>query len=217
MAIINEIKCARCDRKYSGVRSRCPYCGARRVGHGKYSENSENMRGKMLISVLILAVFTVGVGILWFSSAPEVAEPYPDEDLSTPGIEDEIEIYLPFNPIPEPTPTPTPTPPPPQEIHSIEITYAGVTRPDFTVRREETVGIRLRVEPPGIDLSGYDIVWASSNPAVVDVVGQFVGDDGIRNGASVTGITAGAIELTVTIYNPDGEYVISLTIPVWGR
>ena len=68
MSIIPEVKCARCDRSYSGVRSRCPYCGARRIGGGKYSEEGDNSKGKMIIGVLILAVLVVAAGVLLFTT-----------------------------------------------------------------------------------------------------------------------------------------------------
>ena len=74
MSIIAEVKCARCDRKYSGVRSRCPYCGARRIGRGKYSEEADDSRGKMLIGILIMAVLVVAAGVLLYECVRRRAE-----------------------------------------------------------------------------------------------------------------------------------------------
>jgi len=176
------------------------------------------MKGKMLISVLILAVFVVGAGILLFTSPDGSASDQYEENgplLGTP--EDDVDAYIALQTPPPPTPDPTPTPPPPQEIHSLALVYAGVALEDFTVPRGDNVGIQIRIEPPGFDLSDYTIVWESSNPDLVDVVGVPIADDAILRGAQVFGRAAGAVQLTVTIYNADGEEVGTHTITARGR
>ena len=200
MALVNEIKCARCDRKYSGVRSRCPYCGARRIGRGKYSEDSDNARGKMLISVLIMAVFAVAAGVLLFttpndadagdsSGSPELSTPDDDID-SLQGIHPE--------PTPEPTPTPEPEPVAPQEVSSLTITYDGNPRTDFAIKREEKVDVRVKVEPPGVDLNNFKIEWESSNEDQFQAVPVLI--NGHQIGVDVTGIaTSGQATLTVRV------------------
>lgn len=160
MAIIEDVKCPRCDRKYSGVRSRCPYCGARRVGFGKYSkENDDNARGKMMISVLILAVLTVAAGIMLFTTPSDAVAtvettPTPDplEDINNlPGMD--------FN---TPTPFATATPTPIPEVTHVEVYWGGskLSSPNsFTRRISPSVNnggplsnFSVRVEPPGLDL-----------------------------------------------------------------
>ena len=109
MSIVSEIKCARCDRKYSGVRSRCPYCGARRIGRGKYSEDSDNSKGKMLISVLVLGVCVIAAGFLLFTTPVDAGSDVKDtpNTSQTPVIPDESDnVSL------ENTNTPPPSPPP---------------------------------------------------------------------------------------------------------
>jgi len=180
------------------------------MGQGKYSESSENMKGKMLISVLILSVFVVGAGILLFSSPAEADNQYPEDDPSISGMEDDVQTFLPITPIdPTPTPEPTPPPPPPQQITGVAITYAGVRNEDFTVPRGQSVGIRLLVEPPDIDLSNYRIEWESSNPEVVGVVPTIVPEGATWRGADVTGITAGNVNLTVTIRELGNDEVVA--------
>jgi len=194
MAIINEIKCARCDRKYPGYRSRCPYCGARRIGRGKYSEDSDNARGKMLISVLILAVFTVAAGILLFSTPADAddRDNTPDSNISSPDDDIVAEQGL----HPEATPTPTPTPEPeevaPLEVSSVTITYLGNPRKDFQVKVGEVVELKVRVEPFGIEA---DIEWTSSNTDIFDVVPTTINRDTVN----VTGIGVGTATLTVIV------------------
>ena len=179
MSIISEIKCARCDRKYSGVRSRCPYCGARRIGSGKYYEEGDNTKGKMIIGVLIMAVLVVAAGILLFTTKPkkdpvgptgqsvsESSSPTipPEDDITTiPGPdatspdEDDIEDI-------DETPTPEPI-----KIESVTITYAGLPATDFSEPVGTRVPLRVKIEPAGVEFS-EEIIWESSNISVFDVV-----------------------------------------------
>jgi len=64
MALIPEVKCSRCDRRYSGLRSRCPYCGARRSRKGKRVSSSDNSVWKLVIGILLLVVLIAAVVVL---------------------------------------------------------------------------------------------------------------------------------------------------------
>jgi len=203
MAVVNEIKCARCDRKYSGVRSRCPYCGARRIGRGKYSEDSDNARGKMLISVLIMAVFTVGAGVLLFTTPVDADAPDPDNGINISSPEDDINS-LPVNVDPTPEPTPEPTPIIQLSVTSLTITYEGRNvQPEFSVKREEKVGLRVQVEPPDvIEANDLKIVWESSNEDQFTVTPVLI--NGHYYGVTVEGVnTEGSARLIVTVGDPN--------------
>jgi len=213
MAIINEIKCARCDRKYSGVRSRCPYCGARRIGRGKYSENSDNARGKMLISVLIMAVFVVGAGVLLFTSPGEAdAGDIPDEDLAVTNPEDDVDQVQTL------TPSPTPElvePEEPEEeeviISSVVIRFSGNPREEFTAKIGEMVPLRVTWEPPG---SEPDIEWMTSDPNIFDVIPVTVNEgERFRRGAEVTGIGEGWATLTVSVGGVEATCRVFIVLP----
>jgi len=164
MAIINEIKCARCDRKYSGVRSRCPYCGARRIGRGKYSEDSDNAKGKMLISVLILAVFTVAAGILLFTTPAEADDTDSDNGLGIDLNEEGNESMQGLHPEPSPTPTPTPEPTiAPQNIESIEIWVPNSHKvEDFTLSVGQAIELTAKIEPVSVE-NDYEPDWEISS------------------------------------------------------
>ncbi|MCL2248692.1 MAG: hypothetical protein FWC13_05440 [Oscillospiraceae bacterium] len=212
MAIINEIKCARCDRKYSGVRSRCPYCGARRIGRGKYSENSDNAKGKMLISVLIMAAFTVAAGVLLFTTPVDAVEPeeVPDDDYST-SVEDEI-TTLPGlatpSPIIDDPPEEIYEPEPPLTVTSVQIRYgdtlAGAPHSprEITIRVGSQYEFRARVEPPGID--DIDFHWESTNTDAFDAVAVDVGGVGVR----VTGLARGSGYLVLTVGEAEDRFLI---------
>jgi len=185
------------------------------MGHGKYSESAENMKGKMLISVLILSVFVVGAGILLFTSPAEADIQYPGDDSDISGMEEDIQTFLPLEPIdPTPTPVPTPPPPPPIQITDIFITYGGSRNDDFTVGRDQSVGVRLHVDPPNVDLSNYRVEWESSDPEVFGVVATITDPGTTWRGADVRGITNGDENLTVTVRDLGGEVVAYHTIIV---
>jgi len=176
MALVNDIKCARCDRKYSGVRSRCPYCGARRIGRGKYTEDTDNAKGKMLISILILSVFTVAAGIMLFTT-PSDSSGVPTDDPSISNPEDDINQLPGIPPEESPTPTPTVTETPPPMV--VEAAHIWVPRShpvndlSFWLSRGDTsFQLTAVLDPPGIDVP---ISWSSTCEGeiieIVDVVG----------------------------------------------
>ena len=206
MAIVNEIKCARCDRKYSGVRSRCPYCGARRIGRGKYSEGSDNAKGKMLISVLIMAVFAVAAAVLLFTT-PIDAEAIDPEDDPAISTDPEADINSEPGVYPEETSTPPPViPEEPEvilEVTSITITYGGSPLQygnEFSIKVGERIELGARIEPPSVEATPE---WSSSDEeifAAVPVVG----------GVAVTGIGVGNATLIVEA----GDKVVECTVRV---
>ncbi|MDR2590563.1 MAG: hypothetical protein LBC71_06230 [Oscillospiraceae bacterium] len=200
MAIINEIKCARCDRKYSGVRSRCPYCGARRIGRGKYSEDSDNAKGKMLISIMILGVFTIAAGILLFTTPvdADAVKPSDDPALSVPGLEDDITSLTPFEPPPT---SPPPTTPPPPQVQSVQIWVPNShqIRDEFTLNSTHpTTDLTVRIEPPGIEAEQN---WELSRDDVVEMTP-------VVGGYRFTRIGNGAVTLTVTVGDVSASCII---------
>lgn len=64
MALIPEVKCRRCDRRYSGLRTRCPYCGMRRSGKGKRVPANDKTTLKMIIGLLLLFILAAAVVFL---------------------------------------------------------------------------------------------------------------------------------------------------------
>ncbi len=80
MGIISDVKCSRCDRRYSGLRSRCPYCGASRVKRGKRSSDSDNALWKFIIGILLLVVLIAAVVILLITSIGNDNSQAPEND-----------------------------------------------------------------------------------------------------------------------------------------
>ena len=216
MSIISEVKCARCDRKYSGVRSRCPYCGARRIGSGKYSEEGDNSKGKMIIGVLIMAVLVVAAGILLFTApkGEDIEEPpvTNSETISSPDMPDDTGTSgLPgLGPIvtpPSESASPESESPSqaPLTVQSIEITYLNKYIDDFTEPVGKETPLKVRIEPAGIELD-EEIIWTSSNTSVFEVVPSL---DGLS--ATVTIIGSGSARsatLTVSVAGKSAECIV---------
>ena len=220
MSIISEVKCARCDRKYSGVRSRCPYCGARRIGSGKYSEEGDNSRGKMIIGVLILGVLVVAAAVLLFtqsreddSNGPVTAIEETESPSGMPDEEDNLSLTNtgpPVLPSPDPIETETETPPPPPpKVESVVILYAKYPIPDneFSTDVGDKTPLTVRIEPAGVEFDD-EIIWESSDKTVFDVVKDVEGTS-----ATVTSIGSGSARmatLTVTVGDIKAECIVRI-------
>ena len=219
MSIISEVKCARCDRTYSGVRSRCPYCGARRIGTGKYSEDGDNSKGKMVIGVLILAVLVVAAAVLLFTAPRNKDEPEVvlenTESVDSPNLPDENEnvsvtgVKPPVPPSDEPEETESETPPttPTPRVTSVVILYAKNPIPDndFTAGIGDRTPLSVRIEPAGVEYEG-EVVWLSSNTSIFEVVKEST--DGTS--AAVTGYSAGTGTLTVIVGGVEAECTVRI-------
>ena len=217
MAMISEIKCARCDRKYSGIRSRCPYCGELRIGRGKNAEDAENSRGKMLICVLILAVLTVGAAVLLLTTPEEVPDPGPAIDYQNGEedngpLEDPGTVSIPgpeLPPPPEPEPDPPPPEPAPPAINSITVTHGGVPL-RFVNEYSANVGDRLRFGvriDPAAAADYAEIRWVPQNPNIVDIVAE--DETGLT--AMATHIARGYARWTVYV-NDDLYFTVSVIV-----
>ena len=208
MSIVSEIKCAKCDRKYSGVRSRCPFCGERLIGRGKLSGGTDRFRLKMLISVMVMSVFVIGAGVLLFTTDVPAVEPPPQIFTPpSPSLPDEFDnIRLPgthpVTPSPEPTPEPDePTPEPAPTVRNVIITYNGRENRDFTASVGERVDLRVTVVPDDIE---EEVIWTSSNESIFQVVPTNTQGTAAR----VTGLGRGTATLTASVGGFDAECIV---------
>jgi len=219
VSIISEVKCARCDRKYSGVRSRCPYCGARRIGSGKYSEEGDNSRGKMIIGVLILGVLVVAAAVLLFTqpradedNVPENMIEETESPSGLPNEEDNLSLTNPGPPVlpsPDPVETESESPSPSPKVESVVILYAKYPIPDneFSTDVGDKTPLTLRIEPAGVEFDD-EIIWESSDKSVFEVVKDVDGTS-----AQVTSIGSGSARmatLTVTVGDIKAECIVRI-------
>ncbi len=180
MGLFGEVKCGRCDRRYSAARGRCPYCGARKRRSGKSSGGGDN-RWKIVAASILLIIIIVAVAILVLkniSSVKPKATPTPSAKTtatSTPR-QSAAPTQTPASteaPIPAVTPAP-----------SVKVTSIVLTRQDFTLTKiGETWVLGATVLPSN---ASQIVNWSSEDPKIAKV-----SSDG-----RVTAVSAGTTTIT---------------------
>jgi uncharacterized protein YjdB/DNA-directed RNA polymerase subunit RPC12/RpoP len=202
MSVISEVKCGRCDRKYSGFRSRCPYCGARRSKRGKHADEAENGRAKLLIGIVLLVVLIGATMVLIFTSLPKPGEQDPDAGASDaspiPSLPDDEDVTSLESPEVSESPSPSPSQSPGIEISAIIITWgSGYDKDDVTINRiGGTEQFSFRTVPE-MDTEDLEATWESTDEEVFMVV----------NG-KVTAIGEGDATLKCTVDGVTGTCII---------
>jgi uncharacterized protein YjdB len=207
MAVISEVKCGRCDRRYSGFRSRCPYCGARRNKRGKHADDTENARAKLIIGVLLLVVLVAATMVLIFTSLPDkaaadaktsdspvsadISPAYTDDEddnTALPGTED----VSPTTPAEE---SASPSIDANVTVATVAITYQGTPKSDVTMNVGESLAFSFVTTPAS---TGKVAIWdEDKNNSVITVV----------NG-KVTAMAKGTATLKVTVDNITATCII---------
>jgi len=141
MSLIPKVKCGHCDRSYSGLKIKCPYCGAGRSRSGKRASDYGDAPARRMIKILLLLVLVITVismAVLDLDADP--AEPSgsgggPAMVQPTPGESEENGNGGTETPPPTPQPTPTPIP-----VTSVTISWRGSgTANDMTLRVGDTL------------------------------------------------------------------------------
>lgn len=197
MGLLKKNICPHCGAEYSSMKGSCPKCGARKqsssdraacstdsmsAGTTAGREAAADGRWQMIFGLCIIAAVIAAVIILITTT---LGSGYDETKVSTPPSEsvpvtDEVVT---------PTPTPTPT------VETLTVTFLGQESKGFTMSVGQTVPLgttHLPLEVEGI------VEWTSSNPEIASV-----DDTGL-----VTGVAAGSITITATLYN------LSVQLPV---
>ena len=181
MGFIPEITCRHCGKKYSGIRKRCPHCGAVRgqtaapaasgdaqtagarpaarasarpaaIGNLFHSDT----KWQFLFGCILIALVIIAVIVLISSSLkkPEPVEPPPPVDVTAP---------------PTPSPTPTPTPVPTIPVTSVAIKFLNSPIAEFT-QRIGADPIHLTADVYPVEAAAdAKLEWRSSDDAIVTV------------------------------------------------
>lgn len=195
MGIIPRITCRRCGRIYSGIRSRCPYCGTSRVTQSERTptptpgENPATQAGRraaaqnkwQLIFAGILVVAIILAVIVLVSTT--LNKKPPVEPFTPPPMT--------FTP-PPPPPTETLTPEPTPTVTQLTVTYGGEAQPDFSTY----VGSEIKLTPiiyPS-EISPDKVNWTSEDESIATV------EDGLVKavGPGTTNIIAECYGVTYT-------------------
>ena len=182
MAVIPEITCRRCGSKYSGLRSRCPRCGAPRMNQPTRVPSTtaaatpqtaangravSNIRwqfifGAVLLLALILAVIVLING---GGSGKSANKPTGTSTAVTPAY---IAADL---PTPSPSPAPTPDASPTPVIESMAITFLNRTITNHSM----TLSNAGEIFDIDLDVSTYPTSeglqehWRSTNEKIITV------------------------------------------------
>ena len=177
MSVIPKITCRRCGREYSGLRSRCPYCGtgrsrsAERIPLRTSSENAGTpaaehaavntkwqmlFGGILLIAVVAAVIVLITVSLNASKNGSASAVPTPPATVSSAAP-----VTTP-TPTPQPTPTPTPTP----SVTSITITFLGSKRTEFAAKVGDEVPLGTTIYPAGGDQT---VTWSSKDESIATV------------------------------------------------
>lgn len=214
MGIISDVKCSRCDRRYSGLRSRCPYCGALRAKRGKRASDSDNALWKLIIGVLLLVVLIAAVIILLVTSLggddgqagdesgsgdiqsgdlgnPEDGITGDDGVNSVDGTDPTPDMIEPDPGITEPDPNAGPATP---IIDVVQITYVGSPKTDITMN----IGDVLQLGYTTVPAVESTAQWKSSDESKLVVL----------QSGEVRAIGEGDVTITVTVDGVDGECIV---------
>ena len=199
MSVIPKITCRRCGREYSGLRSRCPYCGtgrsrsAERIPLRTSSENAGtpaaehaavNTKWQMLFGgILLLAVVAAVIVLITVSlnasqNTPSVAEPTPPATVSSAA------------PVTTPTPTPTPS------VTSITITFLGSKRTEFAAKVGDEVPLSTTIYPAG---GNQTVTWSSKDESIATVSDKGV-VTGVGKGTTTITAECGGVKADCTVY-----------------
>lgn len=200
MGLFHEIKCGKCDRRYSSIRSRCPYCGARkkRSGSAVGGSGGGNNQTQQIIGIAILIIIIIAVVVLVASSLKNKdkdPDPSPSNSISggSEGVESVEGSATPEITPPPPTATPTPPPPTPTPV---VINSIILNREDFTMSRiGETWNLQPTISPTGSDVV---IEWRSTDPSVASV----------DETGTVTAVNRGTATVTATVGDVVAECIV---------
>lgn len=201
MSVIPKITCRRCGREYSGLRSRCPYCGtsrkksAERIPLRTSSENTGTpaaehaavntkwqllFGGILLIAVVAAVIVLITVSLNAEKNSSAAVDPTPPATVSSAA------------PVTTPTPTPTPTP----SVTSVTITFLGSKRTEFAAKVGDEVQLSATVYPTGTDQT---VTWSSKDESVAKVSDKGV-VTGVGKGTTTITAECGGVKADCTVY-----------------
>lgn len=177
MSLIPEVKCGRCDRTYSGLRSRCPYCGAHRHKKGKRVSDGDNATWKLIIGILLIVVLIAAVIVILVTGSSGEPKKTHGTPSSSEGVNN-----VPGNSDPSTTPAG------PQIAVTLSDGSAVAT---VTAKAGDEVQLTAAVTPETVT----DVpVWTTSDENIVKVEADETGKT-----AKLTAVADGTATVTVTV------------------
>ncbi len=198
MGFIPRLTCRRCGRQYSGLHSRCPYCGTRRVkssdrvpsptpamnpGTDAARRAGTGTKWQMIFGAILLGAVILAVIVLVSTSLNSGVGQTPPPTLP------------PVSSTPIPTPSPTATPAPTPTVTDVEITYYGEEKTDFSMNVGASTQLMASVYPWDVTA---EVTWSISDETVATV-----DDTGL-----VTGVGAGTATITAESFGVSATCIV---------
>ena len=188
-----KIQCGRCDRRYSSLRLKCPYCGAHRSKKTVRREENEVTGTKFLIGGLVLLLLiaaVVVVVVISLNSDKPVNEPASTEETETYAQDEGVKSVTGDTAEPEKTVETASN-----EIVSVSVVQDGEVVEDTTMTAGTTEEFSYETNPTGVDELA---VWSSDDESVAVV---------LQNG-TVTAVGEGTANITVKVGNQKGTMIV---------
>lgn len=223
MGLIPQTKCGRCDRTYSSLRSRCPYCGAHRHKKGKRATDNDNSTWKIIIGILLIVVLIAAVIVIVVTSAndkgpsgdstgdshnnssdgvqgsPGGSTDDSTDDSSNPNTEDSTDDST--NPGTDSTDDSSDLP---VQVIATSITvHKGNSRTeatDFMLHVGDTYNVTAVVTPSNATSIP---TWTCDNPSALTIIPD---ETGMKATLTVTG--TGSVNVTVSVDSLDYTFVV---------
>lgn len=195
MGIVPQITCRNCQKTYSGLKNKCPYCGEERKrastrstvsassvqsGTSAAGRAQYNAKWQMIFGVILIAAIVLAVIVLISVSLKGGSDDQPNHDVSPSPV---------LTPSPTPSPSPTPIPSPTPAVTSITISSYGRATTDFSLDIAEEVQLTATVYP--LDVAA-EVEWSSEDESIayIDENGKVMG---ISSGNTTVYCKSGAI------------------------
>lgn len=196
-----RIKCNRCDRFYSGMHLKCPYCGAHRSKNTVRKEQEEMSNSKLMVGGIILIALIVAVVILIIVSLS--GNKPAENDNTTPETPDftQSEGVDSIDGTAEGDDTEDGTNPEDDQtanepvIESVSIVLNGTEKTDVSVRVGDKYDFDFETEPATTDEVA---IWSSDDENVAVVM---------QNG-EVSAVGSGTTFINVTVGGKTGSMVV---------
>lgn len=191
---MSNVKCSRCDRHYSGIHLKCPYCGAHRSKKTVRKEQEEMSNSKFLVGGIVLLALIIAVVVLIVMSTggeePATEQnpvQQPAEFTQDEGVDsiegtsnDDVGEDLTGEPVIDDEDEPD------VQIQSVRILLSGEEKTDVTVSVGDEYDFDFETDPETTD----EIATWSSDDENVAVVLQ---------SGDVTAVGSGTTNINVTV------------------
>lgn len=189
------------------MRSRCPYCGARKRKRGKRVAEEDNAVWKLVVGLLLVVILIAAVVVLLVTALNSAGkDSTPDASASASASASPSASFSEGDGVTEVTNSATPPPttapttaPPAVTIQSIMITWLGSESTDVSINVADIYTFGYAVTPA--EYTGGTAVWSSSDEAVFVV---------LQTG-QVTATGAGTATLTVTLDGVSATCVVRVS------